>query len=108
MVSAGSESQRARDNASVERSCNAACTSPARVGRTITGVAAPSTFTLPAEIVSGSTSANGVPAYPPSDSDARPPSTINPPPRTLTKSASMRSWSVVKNDASMLPKMMAR
>src|SRR5690606_34875687 len=56
----------------------------------------------------GSTSARGVPAQPPSASARGPPSMSRLPPRTLTKSAIIRSWSCVKKLASTLPRMSAR
>ena len=54
----------------------------------------------------GSTSATGVPAQPPSANDRRPPSISRPPPRLPTKSAIIRSWSGENEAASTLPRMM--
>ena len=84
--------------------CVTACAKPAGVSEgarsakklRLSATAGPST-------TNGIASASGVPAYPPSENEWRPPSCSSPPPRTLTKSVSMASWSCVKKLASMSP-----
>ena len=61
----------------------------------------------PRSSTTGSASASGVPAQPPSENDRGPPSASRPPPRMSTKSSSIRCCSGVNADASTLPRMIA-
>ena len=81
---------------SFSASCVTGYTAPARVGCTDSRAkyAAALLLSLLRPALSnstGRTSATGVPAQPPSAKDRRPPSISRPPPRLLTKSASIRS-----------------
>ena len=100
--------QRAVEAAGVAASSVSGNIAPSRVGRTCRSTKDGGPFRTPASMTTGETSASGVPAQPPSANARRPPSISRPPPRRLTKSASIRSCSGVNDAASTLPRMTPR
>src|SRR5207248_5768229 len=80
---------------------------PARVGRALIHEKY-FAFVVPFSSWTVSTSPTGVPPQPPSENARRPPSIRRPPPRLLTKSAIMQSWSGENDAASTMPRMLER
>ena len=110
VLTGGSSFHFAVDAFSVSASCVTGKVAPARVGCTDSCVKNGAVLLArpPLSNSTGSTSPTGVPAQPPSANARRPPSISSPPPRLLTKSASIRSWSGENDAASTLPRMIAR
>ena len=106
---AGNESQRAADAVTVPAIRVDGWWAPAGVGATFTKTwRSVGVDPSGSSSATGSTSSSGVPLYPPSANARRPPSIKSVPPRSLTKSAIISSWSWVKKLASTEPRTRAR